>query len=172
VLGRLIWGLGISVLLAGGCGSSGGDSAPVIWCDGLCAAVARCGFHDPTCHSTCVQDRSGLARESASGATAQEPCLEQLSCQALSGDEAAWQQELQACWDQAVSLVAVTGRARQICPQHAMAWFDCGYTLSVDDCEHMYSMWNDAVIDQVARCDAKQSCDEFKACEQNVFSNP
>ena len=47
--------------------------------------------------------------------------------------------------------------------------FECGYTLSLDDCEHIYSMWNDAVIDRVAPCDAKATCDELESCEQNVF---
>jgi hypothetical protein len=52
-----------------------------------------------------------------------------------------------------------------------MTWFDCGYTLSIDDCEHDYSMWNDAIIDQIALCDAKPSCDEFQACEESVFDS-
>ena len=169
--GRLIGGLGIWVLLAAGCGSSGGEPAQSIWCGGLCKAVARCGFQDPTCQSRCEQQNPGLAARTASGAAAEEPCLEQLSCVAIGGDDTAWKTELDACWKQAVMSVAVTARVRQFCPRHAMTWFDCGYTLSVDDCEHEYSMWNDAIINEIALCDAKPSCDEFQACEQNVFDS-
>jgi hypothetical protein len=118
-----------------------------------------------------MQQNPQLASRSASGAAAEKPCLAQLSCQAISGDEAAWQQEANACWDQAVMSVAVSGRVRQFCPDHALAWFECGYSLSLDRCEHIYSMWSDAVVDRVALCDAKQTCDELESCEQNVFDS-
>ena len=158
------------MMLAAGCGSND-PSAPEIWCDGVCAAVARCGFQASTCATTCVQQRPGLADESASGAAAEKPCLETLSCQAIGGDDAAWHDELNACWDQAILSVAVTDRVRQLCPDHALALFECGYTLSLDDCEHIYSMWSDAVVGRVALCDAKQTCDELESCEKNVFDS-
>jgi len=159
-------------MLAVGCGSdSAGESASAIWCDGLCEAVVRCGLRVPTCRTQCEQQNPGLAAQSASGAAAQAPCLEQLSCGAIGGDDAAWQSELTACWKQATLSVAVTARVRQFCPRHAMTVFDCGYTLSIDDCEHGYSMWSDATIDQVAACDAKPSCDEFQACEKQIFDS-
>lgn len=158
------------VVLAAGCGSSD-ESSPELWCDGVCAAVARCGLQAASCPTSCVQQNPQLASQSASGAAAEKPCLAQLSCQAVGGDQTAWKQEQQACWDQAVMAVAVSDRVRQFCPDHALAVFECGYVLSLDDCEHTYSMWSDAVVDRVALCDAKQSCDELQSCEQNVFNS-
>ena len=167
---RLVWCLGMCVVLAAGCGSSD-ESAAELWCEGVCDAVARCASQDVSCVTSCVQRTPALANQSASGAAAQKPCLAQLSCQAILGDDAAWQQEQRACWDQAVMSVAVSDRARQFCPDHALAWFECGYSLSLDDCEHIYSMWNDAVINRLALCDAKAHCDELDSCEQNVFDS-
>jgi hypothetical protein len=174
VRGRLIRCLGFLALgaLATGCGSSdSGESAAALWCEGVCAAVVRCGLQGANCEANCVRQEPSLAAQTASGAAAQKPCLAQLSCTAIGGDDTAWKTETDACWKQAIMTVAVTARARQFCPKHAMTWFDCGYTLSVDDCEHDYSMWNDAIINQVALCDDKQSCDEFQACEKSVFAS-
>ena len=133
--------------------------------------MQRCHFNDPTCSSDCLQQRPSLASQSSSGATAQKPCLEQLSCQALSGDDTAWNQELDACWTQAEMSVSVSDRVRRFCPAHALAWFECGYTLSIEDCEHEYSMWADPVIDRLADCESNVDCTEFQACEKNVFAN-
>jgi hypothetical protein len=159
------------VIVAVGCGSDDGGPAPELWCDGVCTAVARCGLKVANCSATCVQQNPELASRSASGAAAQKPCLTRLSCDAVGGNETAWQNEQKACWEQAVMSVVVTDRARQLCPDHARAWFECGYTLSLDDCEHIYSMWSDAVIDRVALCDGKQTCDELESCEQDAFAN-
>jgi len=112
-----------------------------------------------------------LASHSVSGAAAEKPCLAQLSCQAIGGDDAAWDQEQRACWDQAIMSVAVSDHVRRFCPGHALAWFECGYSLALEECEHIYSMWTDAVVDRVALCDAKESCDELESCEQSVFDN-
>jgi hypothetical protein len=157
------------VLLAAGC--SDDRSAPEILCEGVCQAVARCGFPVAACRTNCETQNPGLASRSASGAAAQKQCLTQLSCQAVAGDETAWQQEQSACWDKAVMSVAVSDSARRFCPDHARAWFECGYTLSLDDCEHTYSMWSDAVVDRLAKCDAKAECDELESCEQAVFDS-
>ena len=161
------------VVLAAGCGSDGSDyeTSAQIWCGGVCAAVARCGFQAATCPTTCVQQNPQLVSQSASGATAEKPCLGQISCQAIGGDQTAWQQETHACWDQAILSVAVSGHVRQFCPDYARAWFECGYALSLDDCEHIFSMWSDAVIDRLALCGAKETCDELDSCEQSVFDN-
>ena len=67
--------------------------------------------------------------------------------------------------------VSVSDRVRRFCPAHALAWFECGYTLSIEDCEHEYSMWADPVIDRLADCESNVDCTEFQACEKNVFAN-
>jgi hypothetical protein len=156
-------------ILIAGCGSDDQPSAAELWCDGVCAAVARCGLPAATCSTSCVQQTPELASHSASGAAAEKPCLAKLSCQAIGGDQTAWQTEQEACWDQAVMSVAVSDRVRQFCPDYALAWFECGYSLSLDDCEHIFSMWSDAVVDRLAVCATKESCDQLESCEKNIF---
>jgi len=162
------------VIALGGLGlaACGGDEASSSerWCAGVCAAVQRCGFNDPQCLGDCVKQRPGLASISTSGAAAQEPCLAGLSCQALSGDDAAWKAEVDACWKQAELTVEITPHVRQFCAKHALTWFDCGYTLSLDDCEHVYAMWKDDVLDRLAACEGRETCDDFQACETSVFN--
>jgi hypothetical protein len=162
--------LGLWVILAAACGSND-ESASELWCDGVCTAAARCGFQASTCSTSCAQQNPQLSARSASGAAAEKPCLEKLSCQAIGGDDAAWKEEQNACWDQAIMAVAVSDRARRFCPDYALAWFECGYSLSLDDCEHIFSMWSDAVVDRLALCNAKESCDELESCEKAIFDD-
>ena len=165
-------GLGMIAVLAlvGACGDGDGPAAAEIWCDGLCAAVHRCHFNAPNCKLDCVQQRPGLASRSSSGAVAERPCLEQLTCQALS-DETVWDQELDACWTQAVMSVSVSDRVRRFCPDYALAWFECGYALSIDECQHVFSMWADPVVDRLAACEVHLDCTELQACVNSVFDN-
>ena len=44
-------------------------------------------------------------------------------------------------------------------------------TLSLDDCEHRYSMWSDVVIDRLAACEVDVDCAAFQACEKSVFNS-
>jgi hypothetical protein len=159
----------MSVVLASGCGSKD-ESSAAIWCDGVCTAVARCGFQEASCRTACVTQNPDLDSESVNGAAAEKPCLAQLSCQAIGGDQAAWDRERQACWDQAVMSIAVTDSARLFCSDQVLAWFECGYALSLDDCEHIYSRWSDAIVDRLAQCGAKESCDKVKSCQEDVFA--
>jgi hypothetical protein len=160
---------GASVLVAVGCGSD--ESGVRMWCEGVCAAAARCGSVASDCATSCVEHEPTLAHLSASGASALKPCLEQLSCQALGGDQSAWKSEQQACWNHARMSVAVSDDARHLCSSYALAWFDCGYSLAVDDCGRIYSMWDDSVVDRIALCGAKETCEELQTCEQSVFDN-
>lgn len=167
---RTLTSIVIAMLTLAGCG--GASSAPTsseLWCNGLCAAVQRCGISDPTCAYDCLSQRPGLARESASGAAAEEPCVANLSCQAIGGDDTAWQTELDACWQQAKTSVDITPHVRQVCAADTVAWFDCGASYSVDKCDHDYAMWADDVIDRLAPCEAMSSCDALQACEKGVF---
>src|SRR5436190_22563847 len=111
----------MSVIVAVGCGSDDEGAAPELWCDGVCTAVARCGIKVANCSVTCVQQNPELASHSASGAAAQKPCLARLTCEAVGGNETAWQDEQKACWEQAVPSVAGTDRARPPCPAPARA---------------------------------------------------
>lgn len=168
--GRLT-SISVAMLALAGCGGSAPTTSPELWCNGLCAAVQRCGFSDPTCASDCVTQRPGLARESTSGASAQEPCVANLSCQAVGGDDTAWKSELDACWQQAKTTVDITPHVRQVCAADTVAWFDCGYSYAIDTCEHDYAMWADEVLDGLAACQAMSSCDALQACEKSVFGS-
>ena len=94
-----------------------------------------------------------------------------LSCQAIGGDNTAWKNELDACWQQAKTTVEITPHVRQVCAADTVAWFDCGYTFSVDECAHDYAMWADRVLDGLAACQAMSSCDALQACEKGVFGS-
>lgn len=168
-VGVILCAASIALLLAaGGCDSN--ESGVRIWCEGVCTAIARCGTASADCASRCVQGEPELAHLSGGGASALRPCLEQLSCTAVSGDQTAWKAEQTACWDRARTSVAASDRARRLCATYALAWFDCGYSLPTDDCERTYSMWDDTVIDRVAACEAKPTCEELQSCDRSVFA--
>ena len=165
------WCLVVIAVVALGGACSDDPSAAEAWCDGVCSAVQRCGLDASSCRTSCVRDRPGLASQTVSGALAEKPCLAQLSCAAVGGDDTAWRTEVDACWTKAQKSVAVTDRVRRFCPDFALAWFECGYNLPRDDCEHDYSMWTDPVIDRLADCETVVDCDGLQTCTSNVFSS-
>jgi hypothetical protein len=159
----------IGALALAGCGGSG-PTSPEMWCGGLCSAVRRCEFEESTCVSECVAQNPQLAKESTRGAAAEEPCIaKNLSCQAIDGDDTAWKNDLDACWQQAKTTVDITPHVRQVCAKDATAWFNCGSAFSIDDCQRDYAMWADDVLDRLAACQAISSCDGFQGCEKVVF---
>lgn len=154
-------------LVAIGCDTN--ESGVRIWCEGVCAAFARCEGANGDCVTNCVRGETGLAHLSSAGGSALKPCLEQLSCQATSGDETAWKNEQNACWDRARTSIGVSDHARRLCSTYALTWFDCGYSLSIDDCGRLYSMWDDTALDRLALCEA-QTCEEMQSCEQSAVA--
>jgi hypothetical protein len=159
----------VVAFLAIGCDSN--EPGVRIWCEGVCAAIARCGRGNADCATNCVRGEPGLAHLTSSGASALKPCLEQLSCQATSGDESAWKTEQKACWDSARMSVAIADHARRLCSTYALAWFECGYSLSTDDCGRVYSMWDDTVLDRIALCESTPTCEDLQSCEQNAYED-
>jgi hypothetical protein len=81
------------------------------------------------------------------------------------------EQRLIICWQQAMLSVDITPHVRQVCAADTLVWFDCGYSFPLDECEPDYAMWADDVLDQLAPCQAIQSCDQFQACENAVFGS-
>jgi hypothetical protein len=161
----------LSGLTSGGCvGESDNRTSSQLWCEGMCTAVERCGYQGLRCLSDCVAQRPGLANMSTSGAAAEAPCLEQLTCPALT-DDATWKTETRACWDKAQLSVTASPRVRDFCEIHALVWFDCGYRLSLDECRGRYGMWTDAVIERLSACDVLPSCDNFMSCEAWIFQS-
>ncbi|HEY8924492.1 MAG TPA: hypothetical protein VIU64_08930 [Polyangia bacterium] len=152
----------------------GCDSRPSgvrTWCEGVCAAIARCGRADSGCASRCVDGEPGLVHLSSGGGSALKPCLEQLSCLAVGGDDSAWKSEQMACWTSAEMSVGVADHARRLCSTFALAWFECGYSLAIDECARIYSMWDDTVLDRLAACEAKQTCEELQSCQQAAYQD-
>src|SRR5262245_16103311 len=138
-----------------GCGESDDlRTSSELWCDGLCAAERSCGDTraPASCRSACVSSRPGLANISRNGAAALEPCVSQLSCTAIYDDEALWEAELDACWDQAKLSVEPTPHVREFCAVYSETAFECGYWFSTDKCEGTYGMWADRVLDRVSPC--------------------
>jgi hypothetical protein len=147
------------------------ETAPSIWCEAVCSRVQSCGYVVPACESDCVRQRQGLANLSRSGAEALAPCLQHLSCSAIAGDEALWESEMDACWREAQSTLRPTERVRRFCEPYTAALFHCGYVLPVDDCESIYGMWSDAMLQRVSDCD-QSSCVQLEACVEAVFDAP
>jgi hypothetical protein len=164
----IAWVLGHSA-----CGGDGSNTSSNIWCEGLCSAVQRCGVsqNERTCKSMCVLGRPGLENISTRGAAALAPCVSELSCVAVSGDEARWDSELDACWDEAKLRVEPTSRVRDVCQTLAQRDFECGYWFATDTCEGVFGMWADDVLDGVSLCEGKVACAERDACITAVFDN-
>ncbi len=145
------------------------DSSSAIWCDALCSRVRSCGYIVPGCSSDCVRERTALAKLTRAGAEAMAPCLERLSCGAIRGDEGRWEEETNACWDQAQENLAPSESVRAFCAPYAAAWFSCGYVFPLDECESIYGMWSDSVLEQLSACAAGR-CSELETCAEAVFT--
>jgi hypothetical protein len=140
------------------------------WCNGLCTAVRRCNFNDPYCDAKCVNQRPGLQTLSVAAADAESSCLAMLSCTALSGNEAAWKAETNACWQGTVMSVAATSESRAFCKSHARFIFGCGFIYGLEDCAQDYALWSADVLARIARCDETSTCETFPACERLAVS--
>lgn len=142
------------------------------WCEGFCTAVNRCGFHPQSCVGHCVIERPNLSKLSVGVTDAQVPCLSTLSCNALTGDEAAWRAETDVCWREAVMSVVATTRSRDFCTSHARFIFDCGYIFTLEDCAQNYAIWSDDMLARFALCETTATCETLKACEQRAQELP
>lgn len=137
------------------------------WCDGLCSAVFRCGFHPANCRAECVVDRPGLASLSEAAASSEASCISQVSCAAIRNEET-WRTETSACWKETVASVASTERSREFCEAETRAWFDCGYLLSNEECAKNYALWSDQVLERMAACARTETCATLTDCERRA----
>lgn len=144
------------------------DSPAIVWCDAVCASAKRCGYFNPSCTSECVRSRPGLMRYSLDGAKELAPCLERLSCGALA-DDAQWSTEMDACWEQARNDLRPTERVREFCVDYTAEWFRCGSVFPIDECDSVYGMWSDSVLESVLSC-RQPSCEAFSDCVEGVFT--
>jgi hypothetical protein len=153
-----------------------GEEAPAIdtaaehWCDGLCRVTRRCGDErtQADCRSECAAERPGLENLSVRGGTLMGACISNLSCQQVY-DEAEWDAATDACWQDAGQTVAPTARTRSFCASYSETWFECGSWLSTQECEGIYGMWDDGVIDRVAACELSPTCGELDLCVETTF---
>jgi hypothetical protein len=146
-------------------------SASERWCDGLCSAVFKCGFRPANCRGECVGDRPGLRSLSAAAAATEAPCISQLSCTAIQGNEEAWRTETNACWKNTVATITATASSRAFCEDHTRAWFDCGYLFSGEACAKEYALWSDQVLNRMAACERTTTCATLADCERRALES-
>jgi hypothetical protein len=164
---RFAWGALLAGVAACGGGGPRSEGAPgaaaEVWCRGLCSAARRCRVDDANCEVQCTKARPGLVVYSVEGARAFEPCLSRLDCRVFSSD-AAWYAALDACWDEATAQVQITSDARTLCVDYAEAWFECGDSSSVAECEQIQSMFSPTVLDALHACTGKPTCTALASC--------
>ena len=139
-----------------------------LFCDGLCSAAAQCGAPSD-CETQCEGYRPGLVNLSADGARHVGACVARFDCFTLQ-DETAWKAGFDACWEQAKTELTPRAPVRSFCAHYSEAWFECDSWLSTSECEAIYGMWSDAVLDRVAACDSS-SCDALDQCVQATFDS-
>jgi hypothetical protein len=143
-------------------------TVPEIYCDARCEAEIRCenrGSQD-SCRRECVADRPGLIHISPEAAPIYSGCIREFTCAKLQSDEA-----FDACWDSTKTQIEATPVTRSLCQTLAPALFECGYSLSTEECEGIFGMWADGVLDQVMDCTGIPDCDALDACIENVFDS-
>jgi hypothetical protein len=143
-------------------------TAPERFCNGLCEAETRCGVSRDraSCEALCLESRPGLASLSPQGAEPFANCIRGLDCIDLFTDEA-----FEACWDRAQTEVLPTQYVRSFCHEFASAFYECGYSLSTDECEGIYGMWAERVLDRVTPCLQEETCAGLEACSAGVFES-
>jgi hypothetical protein len=146
------------------------DTAGELWCDGLCRATRSCG--DPrtqgSCRSACAAERPGLESYSVPGAKLLGSCLGRLTCQETY-NPAEWETATDACWQNARRAVEPTARVRSFCAGYSETWFECNRWLSTAECESIFGMWADTVIDRLTACELRPTCDELESCVTTTF---
>ena len=140
-------------------------SAPELWCAGFCDAVLRCGGEvtHTECFEGCV-DRSASLPMSPEGAALIQPCIANLSCEAVMGDHQKLQQEQQACWREAASTIEAPELVQTFCTHFVTALFECGLWYSTAECDGNYAMWSADFVARLDACVAEPDCDSFLSC--------
>jgi hypothetical protein len=144
------------------------ESSPQIFCGALCDAESRCGEQAPpeSCRQDCIANRPGLVHLSPEAAPIYSDCIGQLTCEELYTDEA-----FSACWDDTRTRIEATPQTRAFCQNYTLAIFECGYSLSTEECEETYGMWATPVLDRVTSCTEILDCVAFDACVAGVFDS-
>ena len=138
------------------------------FCDGACTGVVRCsGGQWNACYESCRTDprNRGLASIRPEAAAVVDACLPELECATLSNGP------LTACWDRAREETAPSQHLRAFCPGYSTALFECGYWLSVEDCETHFNIWTDGFLDQLTTCTRAATCEETDACLEARFGS-
>src|SRR5262245_40768606 len=120
MLGRVVRTLAVAALVVA-CAADElpEESAPELFCQGMCHAGRRCGFvsNSITCTNSCVVDRPGLEHLSRDGAQLLGDCIGELACGEL--ESPAWEEAFQRCWDRARVRVPPTAGLRSFCAEFA-----------------------------------------------------
>ena len=144
---------------AGGSGDAEGGDAVELFCSADCSNAGRCGFLvEGGCGDRCRQYNTALAIYSSSYMEATSRCLRTLSCAAISGDG------YQECFEQATGLTAPTATTRAFCDDWVSTWFECGSWLRVTECEQDFARFSAQTLQQLAQCEAAESCQALSDC--------
>lgn len=154
--------LGALIVLSG-CSGDEPSTPGEAFCSGYCRLDKRCGSSDEYCEENCVSQRPGLAKLSLEGAKRVGDCIAGYDCSVFS-DADAWKTRTQACFDAASASLPPSEHVRAFCAKFAERWFECGAWFSTSDCEHVYDMWSDAMLDTFAACEREADCVTFASC--------
>jgi len=170
---------GVPVILmaaaVGGAVASCDDPSPPpsleSFCGGVCQGAVRCDNSVPLqiCNSSCTGDsatRRSLAVVRPEAAAVVGACLSSdLACEMI------FSGPFDACWDRARSETPPSPRLVTFCQEYATWAFNCGYSLSVEDCRTGLNIQTDAFLDEMAACTRLASCEATDACLNNLFGN-
>jgi hypothetical protein len=172
--GRRLVTLVVAVLLGCSLSDDEGSGDPAqLWCEGYCTMEQRCtpSTSQTSCRQNCVASRPGLATFSANGAKLVGDCVAGFACN-VRQSEVLWDAEFQTCWSDARTKLEPRAHVRNFCGAFIEHWFDCGLWFPQSECESIYGMWSDAVIDRLAQCQNQLDCEAFDSCVAGVFETP
>ena len=74
-----------------------------------------------------------------------------------------------SCWDRARSETPPTPHVVAFCQEHATWAFNCGYSLSVEECQTGFNIWTDEFLDDLAACTRLDTCEATDVCLEAKF---
>lgn len=165
----------LMVAAVGGAVASCDDPSPPpsleSFCGGVCQGAVRCDNSVPlqNCNSSCTGDsatRQSLAVVRPEAAAVVGSCLSSdLPCEMI------FSGPFDSCWDRARRETPPSPRLVTFCQEYATWAFNCGYSLSVGECQSGLNIQTDVFLDEMAACTRLASCDATDACLDTLFGN-
>lgn len=132
-------------------------------CGASCDRAARCvGWTPDGCAEDCAARAPWAEQVSPEEAEAFESCADELSC----ASEAAM---AETC---VKDRIEISEQARAFCGKLAVSAFDCGWFISLDECEHGYSPWSEKSLDSAATRCLHTECGKLFDCIHGAVREP